>query len=329
MTEVPLGVESDPRTWTDNSGPGQLKLQRPSVLYCRGAIRPWEEGVIHVASEAALRGLNVFEGLKGYHQADGGFAFVSLHRHYERFLRSASLLHIPVPVDYPEFLRVCWELTDALLESDKDLYLRATLLVTEGHYGQGTVADLVVTGYQQEQVPPEPVPVGVSTWRRAADVMMPARIKTGTNYFVARLARMEGQGRAFEEMILLNANGRVAEFTGACLVMVREGRVITPPTWEGSLESITLEAVEGICRTEDIAFEQRPIDRSELGVAEEVGLVGTLCEITPVQSLDGQAIGVSRVLSSVSHAYRAAVRGEAPHPSVVMDQRPAQSSDAS
>ena len=312
-------ADSDPTTWADASHPTALKLQRPQVLYSQGAVRPWEEGVVHVSSEAALRGLNVFEGLKGYHQTNGDFGYVHVRRHYDRLSRSARLLHIPVPLSYEGFVGACSELTAALLVANKDFYLRATLLVTEGHYGQGTVADFVLTGYQQDQAPPEPVAVGVSTWRRAADLMMPARIKTGANYQVARLARIEGQGRGFTDMILLNADGRVAEFTGACVAMVRDGRIVTPPSWEGALESITLDVVEGICASEGIPFERRPIDRSELAVADEIALVGTLCEIAPVVRLDDRQLGEPDVLARVAELYRAAVRGEAPHPSVVVD----------
>ena len=84
-------------------------------------------------------------------------------------------------------------------------------LVVEGHYGLGTRAELLLTGYQWDQVPPSPITVGVSTWRRASDVVMPPRIKTGTNYQVARLARIEGRSRGYEDMILLNELGRVAD----------------------------------------------------------------------------------------------------------------------
>jgi len=316
----PPQVDVDPTTWQNATHPAQsLKLQRPSVLYARGAVRRWEEGIVHVSSEAALRGLNVFEGLRGYHQAGGGFGFVHLRRHFDRLSRSARLLHIPVPFSYDEFVQACSELTQALRTPDNDLYVRATLLVTEGHYGQGTVADLVLTGYQQEQDPPAPVSVGVSTWRRAGDVTLPARIKTGANYQVARLARIEGNGRGHADMLLLNGAGRVAESTGACVVIVREGRVLTPPTWEGALESITVDAVAGICASQGVPFERRPIERTELVIADEIALVGTLSEIVPVSRLEETPLGVQTVLSVVYDCYRAAVRGERPHPAVTVD----------
>jgi len=191
------------------------QLQKPKYLYFAGKIRPWDEGVLHVSCEAVTRGLNCFEGLKGYWQENSvAFGMVAMHQHYSRLLRSAKLLHIPCHVSYEEFEAACQELVTALYERDHDMWVRATLYVVEGHWGEGTRADLVLTAYHQPKDRPSPISVGVSTWRRSSDVSLPPRIKTSTNYQVARLARIEGRPRGHGEMILLNQWGRVAEATG-------------------------------------------------------------------------------------------------------------------
>ena len=270
-----------------------------------------------------VRGLNVFEGLKAYWQPSDELAFVLLRRHFERLHRSAALLHIPWEATYEEFEHAVFEISRALRERENDLYVRATLFVVEGHYGQGTVSDLVLTAYQQPKDPPEPIHVGVSTWRRADDVMMPPRIKTGTNYQVARLARIEGRGRDFGDMLLLNSAGRLAEATGACVLAVRDGAVATPPTWEGALESITLDVVSELCASLEIPFERRPIDRTELYIADEVGVTGTLVEISPILSIDERPLPAERpVLDALAAAYRDAVTGKAPHPAVELTAVP-------
>jgi hypothetical protein len=92
---------ADPTKWS--TGLGSLRLQKPDWVFFEGEVRPWEEAVLHVSTEAVVRGLNVFEGLKGYWQPDGGFGFVQLARHYVRLSRSASLLYIPVTFSYDEF----------------------------------------------------------------------------------------------------------------------------------------------------------------------------------------------------------------------------------
>lgn len=313
---------ADPTKWS--TGLGSLRLQKPDWVFFDGEVRPWEDAVLHVSTEAVVRGLNVFEGLKGYWQADGRFGFVHLSRHYTRLCRSASLLYIPVTFSYEDFEAACADLTRALRQPDKDLYIRATLFVVEGHYGANTRADLVLTGYQQEQEPPAPIAMGVSTWRRAPDVAMPPRIKTGANYQVARLARIEGRSRGYEDMILLNEYGRVAESTAACVLMVRNGRVVTPPASEGAMESITADVLAEIGESLGIALVRRPIERTELYVADELGLTGTLTEITLVPSLDERPYqGEAPVLSKLARRYRGAVTGVEPHPAVELAMVPA------
>jgi branched-chain amino acid aminotransferase len=303
----------------DKHASSTLRLQRPEVVWCRGALRPWDEATLHVGSEAVVRGLNVFEGLKAYWQPNDQLAFVLLRRHFERLQRSATLLHIPFETTYEEFETAVFEIARALRQRENDLYVRATLFVVEGHYGEGTVSDLVLTAYQQDVAPPEPIRVAVSTWRRAGDVMMPPRIKTGSNYQVARLARIEGRSRGCADMLLLNAEGRVAESTGACVLLVRDGTLVTPPASEGAMESITVDAVAGICKTLDVPFERRPIDRTELYIADELALTGTLTEIAPIAVIDERSLPSDRpVLAAVSAAYRAAVTGRDPHPAVAL-----------
>lgn len=294
-----------------------IALQRPRWVYFRGEIRPWEEANLHVSCEAVNRGLNVYEGLKGYWQSGNrSFGIVEMRRHYERLVRSARLLYIPMPVDFDEFRTACSKLVRALYEPDKDMWVRATLYVVEGHWGEGTVADLVLTAYHQPKQPPGSVTVGVSTWQRSTDISLPPRIKTSTNYQVARLARIEGRGRGYGEMILLNQHGRVAEATGACLIMVRDGCVITPPASEGRLESITLEIVQRICRSANIPFVERPIDRTELLIADELRLIGTLAELTPISQVDDFELPASRPISdAIADTFWNAVR-TAEHPVV-------------
>jgi branched-chain amino acid aminotransferase len=117
-------------------------------------------------------------------------------------------------------------------------------------------------------------------------------------------------------MILLNQWGRVAESIGSCVLVVRDGRVLTPPTWEGTLESITVDIVQDLCRELGIPFERRPVERTELGIADELAFVGTLNEITPVRSLDGRQLGEGPIIRALAERYYAAATGTQPHPSV-------------
>jgi branched-chain amino acid aminotransferase len=288
-----------------------------------GKLCLWKDAVLHVGCEALTRGLNVYEGVKGYWQHDGRFGIVMLPHHYERLRRSARLLHIPCDWTYEQYEHAIVELMTQLLEPDRDMWARTTLFAIEGHWGEGTVADLVVTAYHQDKSPPEPINLGVSTWRRSVDVALPPRIKTGTNYQVGRLARIEGRKLQCQDMVLLNQWGRVAETTGACVLMVRDGVISTPTASEGALESITLDAVEALAKSLGIPFVRRPIDRTELLIADEIAICGTLAELPVVRLFEGRPLsGKTSILSTLQKSYLNAVRGVVPHPAIEMTMVP-------
>lgn len=287
------------------------KLQRPDLAYMGGKIIPWNEAVLHVGCEAITRGLNVFEGIKGYWDIHDNFGIVFLEKHYKRLLRSAKLLQIPCPWTYEEYKEAIFQLMGKLLSKEKDMWARTSLYVVEGHWGEATKADLIITAYHQEKVMPEPIRLGVSTWQRATDSALPSRIKTSSNYQMGRLARIEGRSRNCADMILLNSQGRVAEATASCILMVRDGVVYTPPASEGALESITLDFVESMSKTMKIPFVRRPIDHSELFIADELALCGSLAELEQVISVDGISLNQNTpILSSLRDRFFKVVRGE-------------------
>lgn len=287
------------------------KLQRPDWAYMNGKLVPWDEAVLHVGSEAATRGLNVFEGIKGYWHGSDKFGIVFLERHYKRLLRSAKLLHLPCPWTFEEFCNAIFELMGSMLKNEKDMWIRTTLFAIEGYWGEGTKSDLILTAYHQDKVQPEPINLGFSTWMRATDAMLPARIKTSTNYQSGRLARIEGRQKNMQDMILLNQWGRVSESTGSCVLIVRDGAIYTPPASEGCLESITLDFVEMIAKSLNIPFVRRPVDRTEVLIADEISICGTLAELVPIQKIEDVEIDPNGpVFSKIREKFFRIVRGE-------------------
>ena len=286
------------------------KLQKPDYAFMNGKLIPWDDAVLHVGCEAVNRGLNVFEGIKGYWQKNGQFGIVELKNHYNRLLRSAKLLHIPWRLSYEEYKDSVFQIIGSSIGNDRDMWCRTTLFVIEGHWGEDTKADLVITAYHQDKRIPKPINIGTSTWQRSTDISLPARVKTSTNYQVGRLARIEGKPRNCHDMVLLNQWGRVAEATGSCVLIVRDGVVYTPPATEGALESITVDLVEKIAMAKDIPFIRRPIDRTELSIADEIVLCGTLSELVPVKKIDEIAINpIGPVFSILRKSFFDIVRG--------------------
>ena len=288
-----------------------VKLQKPEFAFMNGKLIKWDDAVLHVGCEAVNRGLNVFEGIKGYWQRDGRFGIVELKQHYNRLLRSAKLLHIPWSLSYEEYKSSIFQLIGALANRDKDMWCRTTLFVVEGHWGVNTKADLAITAFHQDKELPKPIEIGISTWQRSSDASLPARIKTSTNYQVGRLARIEGRSKNYNDMILLNQWGRVAEATTSCILVVRDGVIYTPPATEGALEGITINVAEKLAKNLGISFIRRPIDRTEALIADEIAICGTLAEFVPVKSIEGNKLNPNGpILSLLRKNFFETVRGE-------------------
>jgi branched-chain amino acid aminotransferase len=157
---------------------------------------------------------------------------------------------------------------------------------------------------------PDPMRLGVSTWRRSPDVSLPTRVKCSANYVVARLARIEARRLGYDDALLLNDFGRVAEATGACVLIADRRGVATPPTSEYCLDSITVDVLERASGDLGLTFERRPIERTELLSAAECGLAGTISELTLVEEVDGYQYEQSGVLAQLRRRYLELMRGQ-------------------
>ena len=287
-----------------------VKLQQPAFVFMNGNLVPWDDARLHVGSPALTRGISVLEGIKGYWRHDDShLALLALRPHYERLRRSALLQHLPFSMGYPEFADACFAIVRKLLSEDRDLWIRPTLFAVEGHWGIDTVTDLVITCYNQDKKVPDPISLGVSTWQRPLDSALPYRIKSAANYQMGRLARIEARRQGFDDMVMLNQQGRVAEATASCVLVVRDGSVVTPPPTEGCLESITVNIIESLCESLGIPFARRPIDRTELRIADELALVGTLAEVAIVHRFEDREMPEARILSQLRDEYFACARG--------------------
>jgi branched-chain amino acid aminotransferase len=155
--------------------------------------------------------------------------------------------------------------------------------------------------------------VCVSSWRRISDDIVPPRVKSGSNYQNSRLAAVEAQVNGYDDVVLLTAQGKVAECAGATLMLVRDGELITPPVTEGILEGITRRVLMDLYERETgRATIERPVDRTELYIADEVFLCGSGEEVTPVDSVDRVPVGhgkVGKTTRELQKVFFAAARG--------------------
>src|SRR5215831_14688732 len=221
-----------------------MALTTPEALWFNGAVVPWATATVHIWSETAARGANVFEGIRAYWDEETrAYHALSLPEHMRRLTQSARLLRFPAG---PAVTQLCDGMGQLLaaLDFGEHAYLRPTLFLDDAR-GQGAGATDVSAGaYIVCFRAPRPagtgtIRCGVSTWRRPGDLTLSPRIKSGAGFLSLRLARIEAAERGFDDMIMLNDRGTVAEATGANVFVVRDGVTITPPATVGILEGIT------------------------------------------------------------------------------------------
>lgn len=284
-------------------------------MIVNGKTVPFADATVHLMSPAMRYGLNVFEGLRGYWNSDDSQLYVfRLAEHMERLCQSIRLLRFKAEFSMEEVASAVLD----LLKADghrANCHIRTTAYL-DGigeHHVTGPLSWMVYAGPRPRGKKVETgIAAHVSSWRRMSDNAMPPRIKCGANYANARLARFQAQIDGYDDAIMLNDLGRLSEGPGACVFLVRGGRLITPDLTSGILESITRDTIITLAQDAGIPVEERAVDRTELYAAQEVFLAGSAAEVMPVISVDRMAVGtgaVGPVTKLLQNAYFAAVEG--------------------
>lgn len=271
-----------------------MSKSAPQFIVLNGNLIPYEEATVHVMSPALKYGLSVFEGLRAYwSDAHQDLYVFRLQDHTDRLLQSMKLLRFKHDFDGAEINRMTLDLLRR-----NDVRAAAHIRTTAYLDGQGEQQVKGPVSYAisaLEKPRTAKIDAGircqVSSWMRMADNVMPPRIKCGGNYVNGRLARYQAIQDGYDEAILLNTLGKVAEGPGTCIFFVRKGELVTPDMASGILESLTRDTVLRLARERGIAVSERTVDRTELYAADEVFMVGSAAELVPVVDIDGIAIG--------------------------------------
>jgi branched-chain amino acid aminotransferase len=296
----------------------------PRYAWLNGDIVPWDQCVLHARSQGAFWGANVFEGVRAYLNPDDGLLHAfRVGDHLARLRRSMKSLHMEIDHTEAELARACADLVLAN-EFHTDVHVCVV-----AYFGIGSSFDpmshTTETGVHitATPVPRSPkyqrgVAASVSTWRRIGDDAMPPRIKAGANYHNSRLAQHEAVRNGYDTALLLNQRGTLAEAPGSCVLMVRDGELVTPPGTSGVLEGITVATVAELAGERlGIPLRRREIDRTELYVADELFLCGTMSELLPITSVDRLPVGdgiPGPVTRQLQGHYDDAVRARGTHP---------------
>lgn len=296
----------------------------PQWAWKDGSFVPYEACTLHVRTQAVMVAASVFEGIKAYWNTSSRTLYLfRLEEHIQRLRESMKIMRMGGVVP-PDLGQICAELLARNGFTD-DVHMMPTAYVG---MGQGNVAlakpaseGMFITGVSRARSPmlDKGLRVCVSSWTRIADNSMPPRVKAAGNYQNGRLALNEAWANGYDNAVLLNNTGTVAEGPGSCLMMVRRGEVCTPPITAGILESITRDTLITLFREKlGKTVVERPIDRTELYSAEEIFMCGSGMEVAPVVSVDQIAVGTGRkgpLTQAIQDAYFGVATGtDSSHP---------------
>lgn len=262
-------------------------------IWFNGRIVECEEARVHVLTHALHYGTGVFEGIRGYWDGSNLHVF-RLRDHMVRLVNSAKLVGFNIGYTVEQ-------LVDATIEVIRangfreDVYIRPIAFVGEGGISldiTGMPVEIAIAAFPfGKYLKAEGVRVKVVSWRRVPSFSMPVMAKASGIYLNSVIALREARLEGYDEAILLDWRGYVAEGSGENVFIVRRGVIATPPTTASIIEGITRDTVIRIARDEGYMVEERDITREELLTAEEVFFTGTAAEITPVLEVDGRPVG--------------------------------------
>lgn len=292
------------------------------LLWMNGELVPWDEAKVHVLSHALHYGSSVFEGIRGYKTPSGPQVF-RLTDHMQRLYDSAKIYRMPIPYSRDELIDVCKEVIVAN-KLVNGAYIRPLAMRGYGEIGLAPKEDHPVDvaiaawewgAYLGSEALENGVDVCISSWQRVAPNTLPALAKAGGNYLSSQLISVEAKQRGFAEGIALATDGTVSEGAGENLFMVRDGRILTPPSTSSILTGITRDTVIRLAERLGYPVEERSIPREALYLADEMFFTGTAAEITPIRSVDRIEIGSGKrgpITEQLQTAFFGLFSGETP-----------------
>jgi branched-chain amino acid aminotransferase len=269
----------------------------PINAYFQGKIVPYAEAKVGVLTHALNYGTAAFAGIRAYWNADEQqlFVFRPLD-HYKRFLNSAKLLLM-------EFEHTPESLTQATLELLRadgrqcDVYIRplaykADEIIGVKLHGLHDEISIIALPFDRYVANDASCHVTFSSWRRVDDNSIPARGKISGAYVNSALIKSDALRAGFDEALVLNQDGHLSEGSAMNVFMVKDGQLCTPPVTDNILEGITRRSVIELARAVlGIEVVERPIDRTEVYLCDELFMTGTAAQVTAVTQVDHRPVG--------------------------------------
>ncbi|MFT6098428.1 MAG: branched-chain amino acid aminotransferase [Arenicella sp.] len=293
---------------------------RDGFIWMDGEFVDWRDAKVHVLTHTLHYGVGVFEGVRAY-ATDKGPAIFRLDRHTERLLQSAKIMGMTIPFSVDE-------INKAQIESVSRNKLESGYLRPMAYYGseamglhaKGLKVHMMVAAwswgtYLGDEALEKGIRVKTSSFNRHHVNSTMSKAKTNGHYTNSIMALQEAENAGYDEALMLDTNGYVAEGSGENIFIVRRGKIFTP-SLTSALEGITRDTIAELLR-DDMGMEivEKQITRDEVYTADEAFFTGTAAEVTPINSLDDRIIGDGKrgaVTKEIQTRYFDVVNGRNP-----------------
>jgi len=289
-------------------------MQETEKIWMNGELVDWADARIHVAAHGLNYGSGVFEGIRCYDTPTGPAVF-RLRDHLVRLENSAKVLYMDLPYTVDEIRAAAHDVIRA--NGLPSCYIRPLAFYGYGELGvasTGNPVDVVVMSfpwgaYLGEESQALGISAKISSWERVGPNVIPHAAKATGIYLNSMLATMEVRRAGYDEAIMLSQDGYVADGPGETIFVVRDGRLRTPPLSTSILPGITRDTIIQIAQDLGYTVEEAHLIRTDLYLADEVFMVGTAAEVTPVRAVDDREVGVGPVTLELQRAYLDTVNG--------------------
>lgn len=290
---------------------------RDGFIWMDGVEVPWREANIHILTHSLHYGVAAFEGMRAY-ETRNGTAIFRLKEHIDRLFKTAHILGMKIPFSPKEIENA--SIQSVRSNKLKSAYIRP--LVFYGSEGMGlhannlsvhvSIASWMWGAYLGEDALTKGIRVKTSSFTRHMVNSVMCRAKATGGYINSVMALQEVAKDGYDEALLLDAEGMVAEGTGENLFIVKNGELFTP-VLTSALEGITRETIIQLAKKLNLKISEKKITRDEVYISDEAFFTGTAAEVTPIRELDGRQIGagsIGKLTSLLQKAYIEAVKGE-------------------
>jgi len=296
-------------------------MDKAKYIWMDGELTPWDDAKVHVLTHTLHYGNGAIEGTKAYKTVDGRCAIFKLQEHTQRLLNSSKMTLMDVPYTLEEL-----NAAQVKLLQENELfdgaYIRPLVYLgygVMGLYHKDAPVHVSISAwkwgaYLGEEGLRKGVRVKISSITRTPNTSGMGKAKAVANYLNSQMAKFEAVDAGYDEALLRDDQGYIAEASGAAFFMVRDGVLISPPS-DNTLESITQKTIIDLANDMGIKVERKRITREEVYIADEAFFTGTAAEVTPIREVDARIIGAGSrgpMTEKLQTAYFDVVAGKHP-----------------